>query len=32
MANYNILSEELYGSMLSAFKIEYERDGETKEV
>ena len=32
MANYNILSEELYGSMLSAVKIEYERDGETKEV
>ncbi len=32
MSNYNDLSEKLYGSMLSAVKVEYERDGETKTV
>ena len=32
MANYTQLSEQLYGSMLSAVQIEYERDGETKVV
>lgn len=32
MTNYGLLSEELYGSMLSAVQIEYERDGETKLV
>ena len=30
--NYSILSESLYGSRLSAVKVEYERDGETKVV
>lgn len=32
MGNYSQLSEQLYGSMLSAVQIEYERDGETKVV
>lgn len=32
MTNYSLLGEELYGSMLSAVQIEYERDGETKLV
>ncbi len=32
MTNYNLLSEKLYGSMLSAVQVEYERDGETKVV
>lgn len=32
MGNYSQLTELLYGSMLSAVQIEYERDGETKVV
>ncbi len=30
--NYSVLRENLYGNKLSAVKIEYERDGETKVV
>lgn len=32
MGNYTQMSELLYGSMLSAVQVEYERDGETKVV
>lgn len=32
MTNYTQLSEQLYGTMLSAVQVEYERDGETKVV
>ncbi|MBQ2846839.1 MAG: PDZ domain-containing protein [Clostridia bacterium] len=32
MANYSQMNAKLYGSMLSAVQVEYERDGETKTV
>lgn len=32
MVNYSQMTEHLYGSMLSAVQVEYERDGETKVV